>query len=542
MKASQLKQKYLDFFRSKNHSIIPSASLIPENDPTVLFTTAGMHPLVPFLMGQKHPLGNRLTDVQKCVRTGDIDETGDAVHHTFFEMLGNWSLGDYFKKEAIEWSYEFLTSKDWLGLDPNRIAVSVFAGDDDAPFDQEAYDTWKGLGIPEARIAKLPKKNNWWGPAGQTGPCGPDTEMFYWTGPADKVPESFNDDNDLWVEIWNDVFMQYNKIAECVYEPLQQKNVDTGMGVERVTAILQGYDDNYRSELFWPIIEKIQEMIGEKYADHTRQMRIIADHMRAAVFILGDPRGVTPGNVDQGYILRRFIRRTIRIFHTLGVTEDTCVPLARLIIGMYKDEYTELADNEQRIIEELTAEEEKFRRTIENGLKEFKRITEKMLQHGGKELSGKIAFLLFQSFGFPLEMTEELAAEKGMTVDRKGFDKAYEKHKEASKKGADQKFKGGLAGDDSATVKLHTATHLLNEALRKVISEDIRQKGSNITPERLRFDFNFGRALTDEEKKAVEDEVNRVIQADMPINMEEMSPDQAIKSGAQAEFGARYPD
>lgn len=543
MKAKELKELYLKFFESKGHKIIPSASLIPENDPTVLFTTAGMHPLVPYLMGEKHPLGTRLADCQKCVRTGDIDETGDTVHHTFFEMLGNWSLGDYFKKEAIEMSFEFLTSKDYLNLDINRIAVSVFEGDADCPFDEEAFNIWKDLGIPEERIAKLPKKNNWWGPAGTTGPCGPDSEMFYWVGSPEDTPKTFNDDNDQWVEIWNDVFMQYDKQEDGSFIPLKQQNVDTGMGLERVTAILQGYDDNYRTERFWPIIELIQDLTNKTYEEQTKEMRVIADHMRAAVFILGDPRAVKPSNVDQGYILRRFIRRVIRLFHKLGVQDDVCENIAQKIIEMYKEEYEELSENKEFILNELIAEEKKFRTTLENGMKEFNRISSKMKEHGGAEISGKVAFLLFQSYGFPLEMTQELAEEISMTVDEKGYNKAFEKHQEASRKGAEQKFKGGLSESSDITKKYHTATHILNAALKKVLNDDsIAQKGSNITAERMRFDFNFDRKLTDEEKQAVEDEVNKVIQDSLEITKKEMPLKDALNSGAQAEFGARYPE
>ena len=542
MKAKNLKQLYLKFFESKGHKIIPSASLIPENDPTVLFTTAGMHPLVPFLLGQKHPLGTRLSDVQKCLRTGDIDEVGDAVHHTFFEMLGNWSLGDYFKEEAIEMSFEFLTSKDYLGLDIDKLAVSVFAGDDYAPFDEVAFNKWKSLGIRESRIAKLPKKNNWWGPAGKTGPCGTDTEMFYWTG-DDAAPDSFNDDNDSWVEIWNDVFMQYNKTEDGSYEELSQKNVDTGMGVERVTAILQGFDDNYRTERFWPIIELIQNITGLKYEDNIKDMRIIADHIRSSVFILGDSRAIKPSNVDQGYILRRFIRRVIRIFHKFGVDDFVLENLAEKVISMYSEEYSELESSREFILTELKQEEEKFKKTLEKGMKEFNRVASKMKEFGGSQISGKVAFLLFQSYGFPLEMTIELAKENNLDVDEKGFNKAFEKHQEQSRKGAEQKFKGGLAENSDITKKYHTATHILGEALRRVLSDDsISQKGSNITSERLRFDFNFDRKLTDDERKAVEDEVNRIIDLGSDIIREEMPLQKALDSGAQAEFGSKYPE
>jgi len=546
MKAIELKKKYLKFFESKGHKIIPSASLIPENDPTVLFTTAGMHPLVPYLLGEKHPLGTRLTNAQKCIRTGDIDETGDSFHHTFFEMMGNWSLGDYFKKEAIKWSYEFLTSKDWLGLEPNRIAVSVFAGDSDCPFDQEAFDLWKNLGIPEDRIAKLPKKNNWWGPAGETGPCGPDTEIFYWVGNETEIPKQFNDDNNSWVEIWNNVFMEYNKEKDGSYKLLTQKNVDTGLGLERVTAVLQGFNDNYKTERFWPIILEIERMTGKKYVNFKKEMRIIADHIRSSVFILGDERHIVPSNMDQGYILRRFIRRAMRQLNTLGLdllSIDATVEIAKIIIKEYSAEYSELKSNKNFILSELKKEEDKFQKTLKQGLKEFNRISEKMLEFGGSKISGKVAFLLFQSYGFPLEITQELALEKGMEVDVNGFHKAFEKHQELSRKGAEQKFKGGLSESSEITKRYHTATHILNKALKIVLkNNNIKQKGSNITSERMRFDFNFDRSLTEEEKKSIEEEVNKIIKLGLTVTKEEIPLEEAKESGAEAEFGTKYPE
>jgi len=541
MKAEQLKEIYMKFFETKNHKRIPSAPLIPENDPSVLFTTAGMHPLVPFLMGEPHPLGKRIVDVQKSLRTGDIDEVGDSFHHTFFEMLGNWSFGDYFKKEALEWSYEFLTSKKWLALDAKRLAVSCFEGDQNAPKDEFSYKTWKGLGIPEERIVFLPKSENWWGPAGDTGPCGPDSEMFYWKLNNRPAPERFDPEDENWVEIWNDVFMEYNKTQDGKYEPLAMQNVDTGLGVERVVALMQGLDDNYLSELFLPILDKIEEISGKKYADEIKSFRIVADHMRSAVFVLGDERGVTPSNVDQGYILRRFIRRTLRHGKLLGVEVDFCKDIAALIIDMYKSSYPILEEKRDFILDEFEKEEKKFGLTLEKGLKEFNKISTKMLERNQTKLTGQSAFLLFQSYGFPIEMTEELGVEKGMKVDVKGYEKAFKKHQELSRLGAERRFKGGLSDNDENTVKLHTATHLLNEALSKVLKTDIRQKGSNITPERLRFDFNFDRKLTQEEKDAVEKEVNRVIGKALVVSREEMTPDEAIKKGAKAEFGAKYP-
>jgi alanyl-tRNA synthetase len=536
MTSDEIRKKYLEFFKEKGHTIIPSASLIPENDPTVLFTTAGMHPLVPYLLGEKHPQGNRLTNVQKCIRTGDIDEVGDYSHHTFFEMLGNWSLGDYFKKEAIEWSYEFLTSPKWLGLDKNRIAVSVFMGDDDASFDNEAFETWKSLGISEKRIAKLPKKNNWWGPAGETGPCGPDTEMFYWVGdpssPDGKVPESFNDDNDLWLEIWNDVFMQYNKNADGKFEPLSQRNVDTGMGLERVLAVVNGLDDNYKTELFWPIIEKIEKISGKKYendagdGDTIKAMRIIADHLKASVFILGDEKGIAPSNSGQGYVLRRLIRRAVRYGKQLGIKFFT-KEIAEVVIEMYKNVYPEILKNRDFVLAHLSAEEEKFEKTLEHGLKEFEK--------------GASPFVLFTSYGFPIEMTRELAKEKGQEIDEQKFDEELKKHQELSRTASGGMFKGGLADAGNETKRLHTATHLLNAALRKMLGTHVMQKGSNITPERLRFDFSHGEKMTDDQKKAVEDLVNSWIEAKLPVKVEEIPKIEAEKVALHS-FNEKYGD
>ena len=570
MNAKELREKFQAFFETKMHKRIPSSSLIPENDPTVLFTTAGMHPLVPFLLGQSHPLGTRLVDVQKCIRTQDIEEVGDTVHHTFFEMLGNWSLGDYFKKEAIEWSWEFLTSKEWLGLDKHRIAISCFAGDTDAPKDVESAEMWKSLGVPEERIAFLPKKNNWWGPAGETGPCGPDTEIFYWASEEDP-PKSFNDDTDTWVEIWNNVFMQYNKTKDGTYEELSQKNVDTGMGLERTLAVLNNLDDNYKTELFSPIIKKIEELSGKSYTTYTKEMRVIADHLRAATFIIGDPRGIFPSNTGQGYVLRRLIRRAIRYIRMLGIQTFVCADIARTIISLYTY-YSELLERKSVIIETLDAEEAKFSKTLEKGLFELKKIEEKLAkgdfyrQHQRvptnnelrefiskglfKEikLTGKHVFDLFQSHGLPPEMTiEELEQnESSKVVDKNtimsDFKCLLEKHQELSRTASAGAFKSGLADNSEKTTRLHTATHLLNEALRKVLHEDIRQRGSNINPERLRFDFNFDRKLTPEEVKAVEAEVNRVIQEGLFVETFETTPDDAKAQGAQAEFGMKYPE
>lgn len=537
MEAKELKKKYLEFFESKKHKITDSAPMIPEHDPTVLFTTAGMHPLIPYILGQKHPLGKRLANVQKCLRTVDIDEVGDYCHHTFFEMLGNWSLGDYFKKEAIEMSFEFLTKE--LGLPLDKLAFSCFKGDKDAPKDEESYNVWLKLGVSKERVAYLGKEDNWWGPAGETGPCGPDSEMFYWTDNEEPAPKKFDVNDKRWVEIGNNVFMQYDKQKDGKLIPLKMKSVDFGGGIERLTAVLQGLDDNYKIETFWPIIEEIEKISGKKYVDETKLMRIIADHIKAAVFILGDERGVVPSNVDQGYVLRRLIRRAVKYLDALGISinKNATTSIAEKVIDIYEDDYPELDRKKDYIIEELKKEEQKFERTLAKGLKIFEKFVKT-----GKKINGKDAFLLFQSYGFPIEMTQELAAEKKIKVDVNGFEDEYRKHQELSRVGAEKKFKGGLSDASEETMKLHTATHLLNEALRKVVFKDIKQRGSNITTERLRFDFNFDRKLTAEEKQAVEDEVNRVIDMGLKVKREEVPLKVALKSGAKAEFGAKYPE
>lgn len=543
MTSDQIRSKFLEFFKSRDHKIIPSASLIPENDPSVLFTTAGMHPLVPYLLGEKHPEGVRLTDVQKCIRTGDIDEVGDYSHHTCFEMLGNWSLGDYFKKEAIEWSYEFLTSPEWLGLDKNRIAVSVFMGDESAPFDEESFNIWKNLGINEKRIAKLPKKNNWWGPAGETGPCGPDTEMFYWVGDLDKVPESFNDDNSLWLEIWNDVFMEYNKNKEGQFEKLMQKNVDTGMGLERVLAVVNGLDDNYKTDLFWPIIQKIENISNKKYTDNLKEMRIIADHVKASTFILGDERGIVPANSGQGYVLRRLIRRAVRYGKQLGL-KSFMPQLAEVVIKIYKDVYPELLANKDFVLNNLKNEEEKFERTLEAGMKEFQNIIQTHINGTlmDRRLAPYSVFTLYTSYGFPIELIVEVAKENNLEVDLLKFEYDMKKHQELSRTSSAGMFKGGLADAGEETKKLHTATHLLNAALREIINKNVVQKGSNITAERLRFDFTCDHKLTDEEKQKVEAWVNERIKENLNVTRKEMPLAEAEKIGAQMEFGAKYPE
>jgi alanyl-tRNA synthetase len=537
MDSKKLKTLYIEFFKQKGHKDIPNAPLVPQEDPTVLFTTAGMHPLVPFLLSQPHPLGKRLVNNQKCIRTDDIDEIGDEFHLTFFEMLGNWSLGDYFKKEAIEFSFEFLTDKKWLGLDKKKLCVSVFAGDKDAPRDEESAKVWQSLGIPKERIFYLPKKDNWWGPAGNTGPCGPDTEMFYETG-KDKCGKDCKPGCGCgkYFEIWNDVFMQYNKTADGKYELLKQKNVDTGMGVERTVAVLENKKSVYEIDTFKPIVEKIKEMTKIKLPDKKQEksIRIIADHVRASSFITAEQ--VTPSNVDRGYILRRLIRRALRHGKLLGIEKEFLSDLIKIVIDIYKKDYPILDEKKEFILDEIKKEELKFGKTLELGLKKFEQITKNV-----KRIDGKDTFLLFQSFGFPIEITKELAKESGILVDEKGFQEEFNKHQEISRIGAEKRFKGGLADTTEQTTRLHTATHLLNEALRKVLNKkDIVQRGSNITPERLRFDFNFDRKLTEEELKQVEKSVNEQIKKSLPVKREETTVDKAKALGAQAMFEHKY--
>lgn len=542
--SEQLRKLYLDFYNSKNHAVIESASLIPENDPTVLFTTAGMHPLVPYLLGEKHPAGKRLTDVQVCVRTGDIESVGDASHCTFFEMLGSWSLGDYFKHDAIEWSYELLL--DRLEFDKDKFAVTVFAGDENCPRDEESAKRWEELGVPKDRIFYLDKKHNWWGPAGMTGPCGPDTEMFIDTGKPACSPEcSPACDCGKYMEIGNDVFMQYFKNADGIFEPLANKNVDQGMGLERMLCILNGYKSVFETDLFDFAIKKLENLSGKKYGENddvTKAMRIVADHTRTATFLLGDRNGVSPSNVDQGYVLRRLIRRAMRYCRALEVDDSALAEIAVLYVDKYKDAYPYIKENEGRIVAELNAEKDKFAKTIEQGLKEF----EKVLSHlpaGMTVFPGKTAFRLYDTFGFPIEMTEELAKERGFVLDSEGYKKAYADHQALSKAGAEQKFKGGLADNGVQTARLHSATHLLNASLKIVLNDNnIQQKGSNITAERLRFDFNFPRPLTQEELDKVEQLVNEQIALDAPVKLEEMTVEQAKASGAIGVFSSKYGD
>ncbi len=539
MKASEIRRKYIEFFKSKGHQEIKSAPLIPENDPTCLFTTAGMHPLVPYLQGAEHPAGRRLTDFQKCIRTGDIDEVGDPVHLTFFEMLGNWSLGDYFKEEAIRFSFEFLTSPEYLAIPLEKFAVTVFAGDEDAPFDDFSYKLWNSLGVVESRIAKRPKADNWWGPAGQTGPCGPDTEMFYWTGEG-PAPEVFTPEDKRWVEIWNDVFMEYNKNADGKYEPLAQKNVDTGMGLERVTAILQGKKSCYETEIFAPLFAELDAVRGSEPAEvRSASERIIADHLRAATFILAD--GITPGKVDQPYVLRRLIRRAIREGRKLGIDGHFTGRIAKAVIEEFGGVYPELRENAKRIVDELDREEKQFEQTLEKGTREFEKLIARVPEHVQKKvISGKNAFNLYETYGFPIELTVEMAGERNFAVDMEGFHAAFAKHQELSRQGAEQKFKGGLADASEATAKLHTATHLLQAALRRVLGTHVEQKGSNITAERLRFDFSHEEKMTPEQLAEVQKLVNEAIARKLDVVCEEKTVEEAKAAGAMGLFENKY--
>lgn len=543
MTANELRSKYILFFKSKNHVEISGKSLIPDNDPTVLFTTAGMHPLVPFLLGEPHPAGTRLTDYQKCVRTGDIEEVGDPSHLTCFEMLGNWSLGDYFKKESIAYSYEFLTGKEWLALDPRKLSVTVFAGDENAPRDDESAQYWKNNGMSEDKIAYLPAVDNWWA-AGPTGPCGPDTEIFYWVGEG-FPPHGSNKGTDSknWLEIWNNVFMEYNRVDEKTLVKLPKQNVDTGMGLERTITVLQGKTSVYTTEIFQPIIQAIERLSGTVYGndqDKDKSIRIITDHARSSVFILGDPKAVTPSNVGAGYVLRRLIRRAVRHGRKLGIEKAFLAELADSIIENFKIPYPELVSNAEKVKQELTAEENKFNETLKKGEAEFEKILPNLMKNPAKIIPGRVAFRLYDTFGFPVELTEELAHEHGMKVNREEFDEAFKKHQELSRAGSEQLFKGGLAEQSEITTKYHTATHLLQQALTLVLGEHIAQKGSNITSERLRFDFSHSEPMTKEQIQKVEEIVNEQIKKDVPVTMEIMSLEDAKNSGARALFGEKY--
>ncbi len=529
-----LKDKYIEFFVSKGHKQIPSAPVVPENDPSVLFNTAGMQPLIPYLMGQTHPYGTRLVDYQKCVRTNDLDSVGDTTHHTFFEMLGNWSLGDYFKDESIEWSFEFLTKT--LGIPVDRLAVTVYAGEGDIPFDEVSYNKWKSLGISEDRIAKTVEDNFWI--AGESGPCGPDTEIFYFRS-TDTVPEVFDPSDERWVEIWNNVFMEFMKDKDGNISLLPKQNVDTGMGVERTTAVLEGVLDNYKSSIWSDVIDLISNISGLPYEGNEKSMRIIADHLRTAVFISADPSGIKPSNTDQGYILRRLIRRAIRHAKSLGIDEfsDWEQQIARIIINKYKSYYKELEENESIVLDVLRDEKERFSKTLVKGLREFEKVV-----NNSKLIDGESAFHLYDTYGFPIELTIELASERGIRVDEEGFSKRFKEHQELSRTASAGKFKGGLAGDSEVEIKYHTATHLLNAALKIVVNKDVHQKGSNITSERMRFDFSCDHKLSDEEKMKTEELVNKWIKAGIDVTVEEMPKEEAIKSGAECMFIEKYPD
>ncbi len=543
MTADELRSKYIEFFKTKGHAEISGQSLIPDNDPSVLFTTAGMHPLVPYLLGEPHPAGTRLTDYQKCIRTGDIEEVGDTSHLTCFEMLGNWSLGDYFKKESIAFSYEFLTGREWLALDPRLLSVTVFAGDENAPRDEEAARYWKENGIPEDRIAYLPASDNWWA-AGPTGPCGPDTEIFYWVGEG-LPPEGSNKGTDSanWLEIWNNVFMQFNRIDEKTLVRLEKQNVDTGMGLERTNCILQGKTSVYLTEVFQPVIRAVEALSGCQYGadgEKDRSIRIIADHARAAVFILGDQNGVTPSNLGAGYVLRRLIRRAVRHGRKLGIEGTFLADVAKTVVENFKKPYPELAQNEEKIYSELTAEEKKFGETLRKGEAEFQKLLPNLMKNPKKIIPGRVAFRLYDTFGFPIELTQELAKENGFTVDTEGFREAEKSHQAASRTLDAGVAKGGLAERSDITTKYHTATHLLQQALTIVLGDHVAQKGSNINEERMRFDFTHPEPMTKEQIQRVEDIVNEQIRRDLPVTMEIMTLDEAKKLGARALFANKY--
>lgn len=538
MTAHELRRLYIDYFIQKGHKEIPSASLLPENDSSVLFTTAGMHPLIPYLLGESHPQGKRLVNVQKCLRTDDIDEVGDEFHHTYFEMLGNWSLGDYFKKESIEMSFDFLTSV--LNVPSDKLAVTVFDGYEEILRDTEAYECWKNVGLNDSQIFYGGMKENWWGPTGKIGPCGPDTEIFYDTGKepcGDKCSPLC--DCGRFVEIWNNVFMQYNKDIEGNFTPLSQKNVDTGMSLERILAVYNRLSNNYETELFAPIIEKIEESTGILCSEkNVVSFRIIADHLRAASFVMGDPRKIAPSNTEQGYIVRRLIRRAVRHIRKIGGAENILGDVVNTVIDVNSSVYPELLTNREFILEQIEKEYTMFISTLDKGTKKVEMFFSDIPEGGC--MSGEAAFKLYDTFGFPIEYTVELAAEKGFTVDIDGFNQKFAEHQEKSRSGAEGKFKGGLADNSEQTTKLHTATHLLNGALRKILGDTVFQRGSNITPERLRFDFSFDRKLTSDEIRQAEDIVNNAIKLNIDVICEEMTVDEAKNQGAVGVFESKY--
>ncbi|MDQ1343606.1 MAG: alanyl-tRNA synthetase [Patescibacteria group bacterium] len=541
--SSEIRSKYLEFFKTKSHAIIPSAPLVPENDPSVLFNTAGMQPLVPYLLGQPHPMGKRIADVQKCVRTGDIDDVGDDTHLTFFEMLGNWSLGDYFKKESIAWSWEFLTDSKWLGLDPKMISVTVFEGDENAPRDEESADIWKSLGINADRIAYLPAEDNWWA-AGPTGPCGPDTEIFYWVGEGEPQGNK-GTHSKAWMEIWNNVFMQYNRVDANTLDKLPAPCVDTGMGLERVTVTLNGMKSVYETDAFADVLTAIKDLVGaENYVESSA--RIVADHLRSATHMISD--GVVPKNVDQGYILRRLIRRAIREAYKMGYEKPIVADVAKLFIAKFENVYASVKTGADRILSELGKEEEKFGKSLKDGMREFDKLVkgfEIAFERTGQkitQIAGNKAFTLFDTYGFPVEMTVELAKERGLTVDVEGFEAAFAKHQELSRTAAEGKFKGGLGDQSGETVALHSACHLMLSGLRKVLGAHVAQAGSNITAERLRFDFTHGEKMTPEQISAVEAYVNEAIASGLRVTVSEEAKETAKGRGVIGSFWEKYPD
>ena len=535
MKAIEIRNKYLNFFKKHGHAVIPSASLIPENDPSVLFTTAGMQPLVPYLLGEKHPSGTRLTDYQKCLRTNDIEEVGDNRHLTYFEMLGNWSLGDYFKEESIQMSFDFLTKE--LQIPVEKLSVTVFAGDDDCPRDEIAAECWKKAGILDGHIYYYGKDDNWW-IAGEEGPCGPDTEMFYDTGKPACGPDCQPScDCGKYVEIWNNVFMEYFKSKDGKYSKLAQRNVDTGLGLERMTMLLQGKETPFDTELFKPVMDKLSEL---QKVDNIESRRIIAEHLRSSMMVISD--GGRPSNVDRGYILRRLIRRMVRHMNKLQINLDEISTLIDINVENLKEMYPDLAKNQELIKNVIIEEKNKFVKTLAHGEKEFEKEMNKAKEQGKTKIDGKVVFKLYDTYGFPPEVTSELAQENNMTVDMKEFDELFKAHQEKSRMGSEQKFKGGLAEQNDTTIAYHTATHLLNAALKVVLGPETHQRGSNITIDRMRFDFNCDHKMTDEEKKQTEDLVNKWIQDAIPVTVEEMKKEEAVKSGAECMFIEKYPE
>ncbi len=546
MTSEELKRLYFDFFTGKNHTIIQGASLIPQEDSTILYTPAGMQPLVPYLLGENHPAGRRLVNVQKCIRTGDIDEVGDSSHLTFFEMLGNWSLGDYFKRESITWSFEFLTSEKWLNFSPDKLHVTVFAGDDKLPPDEEAASIWEEVGIPGERIYFLGREDNWWGPTGNTGPCGPDTEMFVDTGKPSCGPDCKPGCGcGKYFEIWNNVFMEYRRTADGMYVPLDRKNVDTGMGVARTVAMMNGHSTIYDIPLFQPLfgfLKKIAGLGSEPDAQALRSLRIISDHIRTVTHILGDDQGIPPSNLDRGYVLRRLIRLAVRHGRKLGIDDPFTGRLAEIVINTESPVHEELARNRKFILDELALEESRFEKTLQSGLREFEKVLPNLKKNPAKIIPGRIAFRLYDTFGFPVEFTAELARENGMTVDMDAYSKAFNKHRELSRQGGEHKFRGGLSDNSEIVTRLHTATHLLHQALKEILGNHVEQKGSNITGKRLRFDFSHPEKLTDEEVALVEKRVNEIIEADLPVDWEETRLEDALNMGAIGLFRNKYGD